>query len=69
MNPVTVACFFETTCRGIFDHLLATDSKDRGLLSPVSTYFGTVKINGRGMLHLHYLVWLCSIFHISQLCN
>ncbi|WP_375449088.1 hypothetical protein [uncultured Nostoc sp.] len=65
MNPVAVARFFEATCRGIFEHLLAAGSKDGWLLGPVSTYFGTVETNGRGMLHLHCLVWLRGAFHIS----
>lgn len=65
MNPVDH--FFETTCRGIFEHLLAVCSKDGGVLSLISTYFGTVKTNGREMLYLHYLVWLYSAFHITQL--
>ena len=67
MSSVAVACFFEATCCGIFEYLLAAGSKDGGLLGPISTYFGTVETNGRGILHLHYLVWLCDTFHISQL--
>ncbi len=53
MNSVAVARFFEATCCGIFEHLLAAGSKDGGLLGPISTYFGIVKTNGQGMLHLH----------------
>ncbi len=53
MNSVAMARFFEATCRGIFEHLLAAGSKDGGLFSPISTYFGTVEKNGRGILHLH----------------
>ncbi len=45
MNPIAVARFFEAICCGIFEHLLATGSKDRGLLGPISTYFGTVETN------------------------
>ena len=69
MNPVAVAQFFAATCRGIFEHLLAAGFEDGGLFGPVSTYFGTVETNGRGMLHLHCLVWLRGVFHISKLRN
>ena len=69
MNPIVVAQFFETICTGIFEHLLAAGSKDGGLLGPVSTYFGTVETNGRGMLHLHCLVWLRGAFHLSEIRN
>ena len=69
INPIAVACFFEATCHGIFEHLLADSFKDGGLLGFISTYFGIVEINGQGMLHLHCLVWLCDTFHISQLRN
>ncbi len=67
MNPVAAAYFFEAMCRSIFEHLLAAGSKNGGLLSPISTYFGTVETNGRGILHLHCLVWLCDAFYITQL--
>ena len=56
MNSVAVACFLEATCRDIFEHLLAAGSKDRGLLSPVSTYFGTIETNSQRLLHLHCLL-------------
>ena len=46
MNPVAIVRFFEATCRGIFEHLLAVGSKDGGLFGPISTYFGTVETNG-----------------------
>ena len=69
INTLAVAYFFETVCYGIFEHLLATGSKDKGLLDPISTYFGTVETNSLGMLHLHCLVLFCSAFHITQLCK
>lgn len=67
MNLVAVAKFFEATCTGIFEHLLAAGSQEGGLLGPVSTYFGTVETNGCGMLHLHCLVWLSGAFHLSKI--
>lgn len=60
MNPVAVAQFFDTTCKEIFCHLLKAGSSDGGLFGPVSTYFETVETNGRGILHLHCLIWLAS---------
>ena len=62
MNPVAVAQFFEATCSAIFENLLHHGSTNSGLLGPVSTYFGTVETNGRGILHLHCLVWLDGFF-------
>lgn len=67
MNPVAIAQFFSATCKGIFDHLLAFGTNDKGLFGPISMYFGTVEINGQGMLHLHCLVWLLGVFHIKKL--
>lgn len=69
MNLIAVAQFFKTICRDIFEHLLAVSSKNGGLLGPVSTYFGTVETNGRGMLYLHCLVWFCGVFHLSEIRN
>ncbi len=69
MNPIAMARFFETTCYGIFEYLLAAGFNDGRLLGPISTYFGIVETNSRGMLHLHYLVWLHDAFHITQLCK
>ncbi len=69
MNPVAVARFFEAICTGIFEHLLAAGSNNGGLLGPVSTYFGKVETNGRGLLHLHCLVWLRGAFHLSEIRN
>ena len=55
-NSVTIALFFHHTCRAIFDHLLAANNSDNELLNSVSTYFETVEINDRKMLHLHCLI-------------
>ena len=56
MNPIAVAQFFETICSAVFENLLSSDAIHSGFLGPVSTYFGIVETNGRGMLHLHCLV-------------
>ncbi len=58
INPVIVAIFFHKTYRKIFDHLLRARSSDDGLFGLVSTYFGIVVTNKRGILHLYCLVWL-----------
>ena len=56
MNPIAIIRFFEATCHDIFEHLLATGSKDGGLFGPIFTYFGIVESNGKGILYLHCLV-------------
>jgi len=58
MNPVAVAQFFHEICTGVFNALLGADTGRAGILGQVSNYFGVVETNGRGMLHLHCLVWL-----------
>ena len=69
INPIAAAHFFIPISRGVFEHLWAAGSKDKGLFGLVSTYSGTIKTNCKGMLYLHYLVWVCIAFYISQLCN
>lgn len=56
MNLITIAMFFNKTYTKIFIHPLIVESINDGLYSPISTYFGIVKINGRGILHFNYLV-------------
>ena len=57
-NPVAVAQFFHHTCKGVFDGLLGTDTGRTGILGEIANHFGVVETNGRGMLHLHGLVWV-----------
>jgi hypothetical protein len=66
-NPVAVARFFHHTCTAVLDGLLGSKSADVGILGDVSNYFGVVESNGRGMLHLHTLVWLRGNLGFSQL--
>ncbi len=66
INPIAIATFFNQTCTAIFDHLLAAGSIEGELFGPVSTYFGIVETNGRGMLHLHCLVWLTRMTNLSN---
>lgn len=46
MNLVPIAQFFEAVYTKIFKRLLVVRSIKDGLLRPVSTYFGMVKLNG-----------------------
>ena len=58
MNPVAIAAFFHHVCKGVLEALVCPGEGKTGILGEVSTYFGVVETNGRGMLHLHCLVWL-----------
>jgi hypothetical protein len=58
MNPAAVAVFFHKVCTGILEALISPGEGQIGIFGEVSTYFGVVETNGRGMLHLHCLVWL-----------
>ncbi|KAJ5100152.1 hypothetical protein N7532_007153 [Penicillium argentinense] len=57
-NPVAVANFFHHVCNAVLSGLLASGCEYFGILGDVSNHFGVVETNGRGMLHLHALVWL-----------
>jgi hypothetical protein len=57
-NPIAVAEFFHHVCKAIFDSLLASNTGKVGILGDVSNHYGVVETNGRGMLHLHALVWV-----------
>jgi hypothetical protein len=57
-NPVAVAEFFHHVCKAIFEGLLASNTGHVGILGDVSNHYGVVETNGRGMLHLHALVWV-----------
>jgi hypothetical protein len=67
MNPVAVAQFFHKICTGVFDVLLAAGTNRSGILGQVSNYFGVVETNGRGMLHLHSLIWLAGNLEFRNL--
>jgi helitron helicase-like protein len=45
-------------CTGVLEALTKPAGGEIGILGEVSTYFGAVETNSRGMLHLHCLVWL-----------
>jgi Helitron helicase-like domain at N-terminus len=69
MNPAAIATFFNTVCTGIFEALISPDEGETGILGEVSTYFGAVETNGRGMLHLHCLIWLAGNLDFFDLKN
>ena len=66
-NPVAIAQFFNHTCKAIFDGLLQSSTGRPGILGQVSNHFGVVETNGRGMLHLHALIWLTGNLAFSTL--
>ena len=58
MNPAAIAVFFDKVCTGILEALICPGEGEIGIFGDVSTYFGAVETNGRGMLHLHCLIWV-----------
>lgn len=45
MNLIIAARFFKTICYNIFEYLLATSSKNRGVFGLISTYFSRMETN------------------------
>src|SRR6266480_671483 len=68
-NPVAVAQFFNHICKAIFDGLIQSGTGRIGILGQVANHFGVVETNGRGMLHLHALVWLTGNLEFNTLRN
>ena len=66
-NPVAVAQFFNHICKAIFNGLLQSNTGRIGIFGQVANHFGVVETNGRGMLHLHALVWLTGNLAFSDL--
>lgn len=66
INPIPIATFLNKTYTANFDHFLVVGSLKGGLFSLISTYFGTVETNRRGMLYLHCLVRLKDIINLSN---
>lgn len=66
-DPVAVAKFFHYTCKAVLDGLLGGKPTELGVFGDVSNYFGVVESNGRGMLHLHTLVWVRGNLGFSKL--
>ena len=63
INSFAVAKFFYIICNAIFLSLFGVGQKIRGLLGPISNYFGIVEINTCEILHLHCFVWLKGVLH------
>jgi Helitron helicase-like domain at N-terminus len=66
-NPVAVAEFFHYFCEAFFKNLLCSNTDELGVLGRVSSHYGVVETNGRGMLHLHCLIWLKGNFTFEEL--
>jgi hypothetical protein len=68
-NPVAVADFFHHACKAIFGGLLASNTGQIGILGEVSNHYGVMESNGRGILHLHALVWVRGNLSFNTLRN
>ena len=66
-NPAAVAEFFHHICNALFDDLLRSGTNELGILGKVSGHYGVVETNGRGMFHIHSLVWLAGNFVFEEL--
>jgi Helitron helicase-like domain at N-terminus/PIF1-like helicase len=66
-NPAAVAEFFHRICMSLFDDLLRSGSDELGILGKVSGHYGVVETNGRGMFHIHTLVWHSGNFTFEDL--
>ncbi len=66
-NPVAVAQFFNHVCKSFFDGLIQSGTGQIGILGQVANHYGVVETNGRGMLHIHALVWFTGNLDFSNL--
>ena len=66
-NPVAVAQLFNHTCKAILDGLIQSGKGKIGIFGQVANHYGVVETNGRGMLHLHILIWLTGNHAFSTL--
>lgn len=57
-DPTIISKFFHAVCDGVLRGLIKPDGDEPGILGEVQTYYGVVESNGRGMHHLHCLIWL-----------
>lgn len=51
-NPVAAAEFFHKSVEAFLEMLM------KGLFGPCKEYYGVVEAQGRGSLHIHFLIWL-----------
>ncbi|KAF4210355.1 hypothetical protein CNMCM5878_004518 [Aspergillus fumigatiaffinis] len=68
-NPVAVADFFHCVCQATLRGLLATNTDNIGVLGDLSNHYGVVETNGRGMLHMHALLWVRGNLAFTTLRN
>ena len=65
-NPYAAAQFFDFIIHAMLEMLMGVTShvsrvtSKKGVLGQVTAYFGIVKAQGCGTLHLHMLMWLAS---------
>lgn len=57
-NPHACAQFFDTIVRSFIHVILRYGRKGKGLFGECNGYFGTVETQGKGTLHIHFLIWL-----------
>jgi hypothetical protein len=57
-DPVSVATFFNLITRGFIDGILQPKAQASGGFGRAETYYAVTETNGRGMLHLHGMIWL-----------
>jgi hypothetical protein len=56
-NPAVVATFFAKIMESFFSILVRPGDDRGGIFGHVGTYFATTETNGRGMLHVHGLMF------------
>lgn len=55
MNFLAITQFFHITYIAIMDYLL-TSERQNNLVRPIFYYYSIIKINGRNMLYLYYML-------------
>lgn len=59
-HPVTAARHFDRVTALLFDTVIGSDQKGagKGIFGSVFAHYGTIETQGRGSLHIHFLLWL-----------
>ena len=68
-NPITVAQFFYYVCKSVLHGFIASNMGEVSILGDVVNYYGVVETNGRGMLHIHVLIWVQGNLDFRMLQN
>ena len=67
-SPFRLSEFFHHICNALFDDLLRSGTGELGIdLGRVAGHYGVVETNGRGMFHIHSLVWLAGNFMFEEM--